>query len=204
MEGFTVSLAGKGTGFCGFGRFGSVFAVYVCFPCNRTSFAMESIDAPKRTNMKKTSIAGLAGLFFVAFIAGFLIMNTLQKYGTYLSTATVSLIVLLALLSLYVLYRGLKVKAFIEGKNPKLKPIYASHTLILAKTLSVTGAIFLGWFGAEIVSIIGMLQYAFAENTALLAGVTCAASVLLMISALLSEHFCTIPPPQGTQGEEGK
>lgn len=150
--------------------------------------------------MKPTKISNLVTAAALVGIAGFFVIQ--QMVGSGLPAPTIGLNIVLIQPSLAVILvlsaipmmryrRGLKKFEDDKGKRPApVDSAYAIRTLALAKAVSLTGSIFVGW-------TLGVLVYQLIspEGTKLLLTILGFVGALVMVAAgLFIENLFRIPP----------
>lgn len=77
----------------------------------------------------------------------------------------------------------------------KLNPFYAFRVLVLGQASALTGALLGGFALGLLIWVLSKqvlpVEYPLANVVALVAGIT------LMVSGIVTEHFCTLPPDDG-------
>lgn len=91
---------------------------------------------------------------------------------------------------------GWAVRQFLRGKRPLLDPIRAARTAVLAKASCYTGALLAGWYGGQVLVLVGDLGVPGNGGRAVAAGVAAAGAVVLAVVGLVVEGFCQVPPPE--------
>lgn len=94
-----------------------------------------------------------------------------------------------------VLSMGWAVRQFLQGKRPTLDPIRAARTAVLAKAACYTGAVLTGWYGGQVLAVIGDLDLPANPARATAAGIAAGGAVVLAVVGLVVEWFCRVPPP---------
>lgn len=105
----------------------------------------------------------------------------------------------LVLLAGLVLWLGLQVRQYLRGRKPDLDPIRAARTAVLGKASAFTGAALGGWYGAQLLVLLGDLVNEPLRRGALSAGAATLASLALAVVGLVVERCCRIPPPSGDE-----
>ncbi|WP_051198327.1 DUF3180 domain-containing protein [Bifidobacterium sp. AGR2158] len=80
-----------------------------------------------------------------------------------------------------------------------ITPERAVDTLILTKALALAGAVLLGWYGGELLMVLGHLQAPYYRRIAIECVVACAASLIDMVCGIIGEGFCQLPPSEGPE-----
>jgi len=97
---------------------------------------------------------------------------------------------------------GWAVRQATSGKGPKVEPVRAVRTVILAKASCYTGSLLLGWYVAQVLLVIGDLTIEPRRERALTAGAAALCSLVLAVVGLVVERFCQVPPPSDDAAEK--
>jgi len=97
---------------------------------------------------------------------------------------------------------GWAVRQGTNGKGPKVEPVRAVRTVILAKASCYTGSLLLGWYVAQVLLVVGDLANEPRRERALTAGVAAFCSLVLAVVGLVVERFCQVPPPSDDAAEK--
>lgn len=148
--------------------------------------------------MKPTKITNLLGLIVaVAAVSYFLIQqmigNGLPSPSTSINLVLLqpALAIILGLASIPMIRyrRGLRKFEDGKGKRPKLvEPGYAVRILALAKAVSLTGSIFVGWESAI------LLHQLSHESSLLLSILGVVGAILMVVVGVIVETLFRIPP----------
>lgn len=95
-----------------------------------------------------------------------------------------------------VLSMGWAVRQFLQGRRPDLSPIRAARTAVLAKASCYTGAVLVGWYGGQVLAVVGDLEIEAQRVRAGSAGLAVLGAVVLAVTGLVVEWFCRVPPPE--------
>lgn len=150
--------------------------------------------------MKPTKVSNLVTAAGLIGVAGFFVIQQLVGSGLPAPTIALSLVLIQPSLAIILVlsaipmmrYRsGLQKFETEQGKRPaRVDANYAVRTLALAKAVSLTGSIFVGWSGAVLV-----YQLISPEGTKLLFTVLGLVGALIMVAAgLVIENLFRIPP----------
>ena len=110
----------------------------------------------------------------------------------------------LLVLAVLVLRLGLQVRQYQRGKKPDLDPIRAARTAVLGKASAFSGAVLVGWYGAQVVVLVLDLANEHLRAAALSAGGATLGALVLAVVGLLVERFCRLPPPSDEASAEGE
>lgn len=101
-----------------------------------------------------------------------------------------------------VLWAASVVRAYLRGRRPTLDPLRAARAAALAKAASLTGALLTGWYAGQVLLALPHLQVESQQGRAWSAGSATVGAVLLVVSGLVAERFCQLPPP--SDGEDAR
>lgn len=153
--------------------------------------------------MKRTSAGVLVGAAFLGAVVGFGVDQVLTAMGRASITPAYSLSILFGFLALAVLAFAWPIRRAVLARPARhIDPFRAIRIAVLARASSLLAAL-TGGGG------IGLLLFVSTRGTVAPVGsltaivVTIAASVVLLVAALIAEKFCTLPKddddePDGT------
>lgn len=153
--------------------------------------------------MHRTRIRTLLVLAAAATALGWLTVRLLASQGWTLPQVPWLMFGVFLLISAVVLAMGWSVRQYLRGKHPSLDPIRAARTAVLAKACCYTGALLAGWYAAQVLDVLGDLAIEAQRNRAESAGLAVLGAVVLVISGLVVEGFCRIPPPEDPEQAAG-
>ena len=150
--------------------------------------------------MKPTKITNLITAAALTGVAGFFVIQQLVGNGLPAPTVGVNLVLIQPALAVILVLSAIPMmryrsglKKFEDGKAKqpaRVEPNYAVRTLALAKAVSLSGSIFIGWALAVLV-----YQLISPEGTKLLLPILGVAGALAMVVAgLIIENLFRIPP----------
>lgn len=146
--------------------------------------------------MSRTRPAALIVAALIGMAAGFGIDTALAMRGLAVIVPPISLAVALVLIAVVVLALAWPVRRAAKGER-RIDPFYALRAVVLAKSSAVAGALLAG---ASMGILIYLLTRAVVPlGSTLAAGGTVAAAVVLVIAALVAEHWCALPPDEPTE-----
>jgi hypothetical protein len=150
--------------------------------------------------VKATKLTNLAGIALVVAVVGYFVIQLLVgnglpaptiSSGIILIQPTLALILFLSAIPIIRYRRSLKKFLDSEGQRPKpVDPTYAVRSLAFAKSVSLTGSIFVGWQVAILVYQLLAPQTTSILNPAL--GILGAFSMAVV--GILVENLFRIPP----------
>lgn len=152
--------------------------------------------------MKPTKLATLVYITFGIAIVGYFVDNQFVGFGLPAPTAGLNLIILLPSLALILVLsaipmfryrRDLKKYLDAKGNRPRLvDSAYAVRTVALAKSFSLTGSIFLGWFAGLLV-----YQLTGTEQTRwILTSLAILGALVVIVAGLVVENLFRVPPDE--------
>lgn len=154
--------------------------------------------------MKPTKITNLITIALIVGVAGFFVIEQMVGNGLPAPTTGINIVLIQPALSVILIlsaipmmrYRsGLKKFETESGKRPaRVDSTYALRTLALAKAISLTGSIFVGWQ-------LGILVYQLIspEGTKLLLTILGLVGALVMVVVgLVVENLFRVPPDADT------
>ena len=130
-----------------------------------------------------------------AVVSGVL-LRTLAAYGVEAPEVPWLVVAVELLIAAVVFSMGWAVRQFLLGKRPDLSPIRAARTAVLAKASCWTGALLAGWYGGQVLAVLGDLDIEAQRERAAAAGLAVAGAVVLAVVGLVVEWFCRVPPPE--------
>lgn len=142
--------------------------------------------------MTRTTAGPLLLLALVGAIVGFVAGTLLAGQGRPVFVPPISLAIALVLIAAALLAGAWPVRRAAAGER-RIDPFYATRIVVLAKASALGGALLLG-------AASGILIYLLSRSivpvgSALTTGAALVGAVLLLVSALVAEHFCSVPPP---------
>ncbi len=156
--------------------------------------------------MKQTKISTLIGIAGVIAIAGEFLIRQMVGQGLPAPTTGLnivfiqpSLAVILTLSAIPMIRYRAGLKKFLDNKGPRPKPVdpaYAVRTLALAKAMSLTGSIFVGWQLAIL-----FYQLSLPEATSLIQTVLgLIGAIIMFVVGLVIENLFRVPPDRDGEG----
>ncbi len=143
--------------------------------------------------MKRTSAGILILLALAGGGAGFLVDHLLTTGGRATFTPSALLPVLLILLALAVLAFAWPIRRSVRGVSAaRVDPFRAVRVASLAKASSLLGALIAGFGGGLLVFLLSRPVSAQVGSIVAMV-VLIASAVVLVVAALVAEHFCTLP-----------
>ncbi|HEY0187109.1 MAG TPA: DUF3180 domain-containing protein [Cellulomonas sp.] len=146
--------------------------------------------------MQRTRVVTLVLVAVVAAAVGWAVLRALGSRGVVLPEVPVLVVGVLVVIAAVVLAMGLSVRQYLHGHRPTLNPIRAARTAVLAKAACYTGALLAGWYGAQVIDVLGDLGIEAQRSRAVCAGLAVLGSLVLAVVGLVVERMCRIPPPE--------
>lgn len=146
--------------------------------------------------MTRTTLKQLAVLFVVSLAIVWAGLQLLSRQGVYLPAATWHQSFACLVIAGLVTWGGLTVRSYIAGKKPELNGLLAARIAVFAKASSLGGALFMGWYGAQVLMALQNISIESQQSRALWAGVSVIASLALTICGMIAERNCQIPPSE--------
>ncbi len=107
------------------------------------------------------------------------------------------------LIAAVVLVMGWTVRQYQQGRRPSLDPLRAARTAVLAKASCYTGALLLGWYGGQGLSLLTDADVPGNGERAAAAGVAALGALVMVVVGLVVERMCRIPPPDAEEEARG-
>lgn len=149
--------------------------------------------------MTRTRPLPILALAAIGFAAAFLLDLVLAMQGRPVLVPPASLIVALLLIATALVALAWPVRRAAKGER-RIDPFYATRILVLAKA-SALGAALLTGAGAGI--LVYLLSRAVVPiGSSVTAAASLVAAVALLVSALVAEHFCSLPPEGDEDDDE--
>ncbi len=146
--------------------------------------------------MSRTRLASLGLLVLGSLAASWLLLKILEGRGVHLAAISWAVPVLLLVLAVAVFCCGLVLRAYRQGRRPGLKGPRAAQLVMWGKAASHAGALLIGWYGAQGLLTLPLLQFEAQSARALTAGAATVTAVILAVAGLATERFGELPPPQ--------
>jgi len=153
--------------------------------------------------MTRTSLSQILLLIAISLAGVWAALKLLARQGVYVPAVSWHQPFAIAVLAIAVTIAGLNVRAYMAGKKPKLSGVAAARIAVFAKSASLGGALFVGWYGAAILLAVENFNVESQQHRALWAAIAGVTSVVLIICALIAERNCQIPPADSEEKESG-
>ena len=146
--------------------------------------------------MHRTRWQTLLLVTVVAAAVTWIVLRAVAGRGGMLPTVPPLVVAVELLIAGVVFSMGWAVRQFLRGKRPQLNPIRAARTAVLAKASCYTGALLAGWYGGQVLALVGDLSVPGSGSRAIAAGIATAGALVLAGVGLVVEWFCRVPPPE--------
>jgi hypothetical protein len=140
----------------------------------------------------------LALLALVGLVLGYTLDLVLAMRGQPVVVPPPSLSVGLVLIAALLVALAWPVRRAATGER-RIDPFYATRVVVLAKASALAAALLAG--GATGIMTYLLTRSVVPLGSTLTATGTLVAAVVLLIAALVAEHFCRIPPDEDEKGE---
>lgn len=144
--------------------------------------------------MTRTKLSQLAMLAVLALTGSWGVLKLLARQGLHLPAVGWTQSIVLGVCALLILWGGFVVRAYLNGKRPKLSGLTAARIGVLAQAGSLAGALFTGWYAAQALLALENLSIESQQNRLLTAGVACLVAIGLVVCSYIAESNCQVPP----------
>ncbi|MGB8382962.1 MAG: DUF3180 domain-containing protein [Dermatophilaceae bacterium] len=145
-------------------------------------------------------------LAVVAFVVGglaFVLLRLLEGTGSAVPPPGWAAVLLLVFMAVGVYFAGLPVKRMRSGRpSPKIGPLRAARTLVLAQAAALTGAALIGWYAAQVLLLVPDLDVESQRGRLVPLAAVLVASALLVVSGLLVQRMCRLDEDQRDQRDD--
>lgn len=153
--------------------------------------------------MRRTPWPRLVGIALLATIVALAALRIAEAVGWVARPVPLLAPLAVGLIAAVVLGAGWNVRQYTRGKRPGLDPIVAARTVVLATAACYTGALLFGWYGAQVIAVLGDLAIAGRRAIAVSAGIGLLATLALTVVGVVVERWCEVRPPDD-EGEAGR
>ncbi len=154
--------------------------------------------------MQRTRLRTLLLLAAATAAIGWFVLRALSRHGRDVPAVPWPMVAVLVLLAVVVFVMGWQVRQYLRGKNPALDPVRAARTAALAKAACYAGALLTGWYAAQVLAVLDMLQIEAQRARAGAAALAVLGAVELVTAGMIAEWFCRIPPPDDGSPEAAR
>ena len=151
--------------------------------------------------MQRTRWQTLVTITIAAAAAAWLLLRLLERGSVYTPPVPWLVSAVMLVIAAVVLVMGWQVRQFLRGKRPRLNPLRAARTAVLAKASCYAGALLAGWYLAQVLVVLADLEILARRAQASSAAIATGAAVLLAVVGLVVEWFCRVPPPEDPEKE---
>lgn len=153
--------------------------------------------------MRRTAASPLLGLGLAGLVVAFLAELSAAAAGWAILVPPVTLPVALVLITGILLTLAWRIRQSTRGGSARrVDPFIAMRVAVLAKASSLAGSLLLGLGVGIVVYILTRTVVPAVASLWLAIGMALGAAILLA-GGLLAEHFCTIPPEDDHDHDEG-
>ena len=153
--------------------------------------------------MQRTRVQTLALIAVLVAFGCWLLLRELAGRGVGAPEVPWLVAAVEAVIAAAVLTLGWAVRQYLHGKRPNLNPIRAARTAVLAKACCYTGAVLTGWYGGQVLVVLGDLDVASQRARAGAATLAVVGALSMATAGLVVEWFCRIPPPEDGAADDG-
>lgn len=149
--------------------------------------------------MRRTSAGPVVLLTALGIVLGFGLDTALAARGQVAFVPPISLAVALVLIGALLIALALPVRRAAKGEK-RIDPFYATRVVILAQSSALGAALLLGLATGILVYLLSRTVIPVGSTLTTAAGVV--AAVLLLISALVAEYLCSLPPESDDDADD--
>ncbi len=153
--------------------------------------------------MRRTPWPRLVGIALLATLVASAVLRIAEAAGYVAHPVPLLAPLAVALIAAVVLGAGWNVRQYTRGRRPGLDPLVAARTVVLATAAGYTGALLSGWYGAQVIAVLGDLAIAGRREIAVSGTVGLVAALALGVVGLVVERWCEVRPPDD-EGEGGR
>lgn len=150
--------------------------------------------------MRRTPWARLLLIAVVTAAAATAVLRMVESRGVTLLPVPVLAATVIGLIAVVVGALGWNVRQYTRGKRPGMDMLVAARTVALATASAYTGALLTGWYAAQVIVVLGDLQFGPRREIAVSAGIAALAAVALAVVGLVAERWCEVPPSDDDEG----
>ncbi|ANP74075.1 DUF3180 domain-containing protein [Cryobacterium arcticum] len=153
--------------------------------------------------MKRTSPTPLIALGLVGLVVGFLAELAATAFSAPIFVPPLTLPLALVLIAVILVALAWPIRQATRGRSTRrVDPFRAMRVALLAKASSLSGSLLLG-VGLGIVAFILTRSVVPAVTSLWLAIGMALGAVILLVGGLVAEHFCTLPPDDDHDHDNG-
>jgi hypothetical protein len=153
--------------------------------------------------VKRTSATPLIALGLAGLVVGFLVELAATAWSAPIFVPPITLPLALGLIALILVGLAWPIRQATRGRaTRRVDPFMAMRIALLAKACSLSGTLLLG-VGLGIVAFILTRSVVPAVTSLWLAVGMALGAVILLVGGLVAEHFCTLPPGDDNDNDNG-
>jgi len=145
--------------------------------------------------MSRTRPLPLLIAVLVGVAAAYLLNIVLAMRGLAVLVLPASLVAALALIAVVLVALAWPVRRAAKGER-RIDPFFATRVVVLAKASALAGALLAGVATGILVYLLSRAVVPLGST--LIAGATVVAALVLVVAALVVEHWCSLPPDEPT------
>lgn len=154
--------------------------------------------------MQPVRISCLVALAALVAVVGWALLAVLAPRGVRPGPVPVLADVVVLVLAAGTLGAGFRVRAYLRGRRPGLDPVVAARTAVLAQAAALTGALLVGWYGAQVLVTLPDLDIAVFAARARAAGAAVLCALVLAVAGVVVERWCRIDSPNDDEPADGQ
>ncbi|HEX5534933.1 MAG TPA: DUF3180 domain-containing protein [Actinomycetales bacterium] len=143
--------------------------------------------------MKATKWPALVLLALVGVVLGWSVTRVLESGGSVMPLPVTALVAMLVIATA-VLVVGIPVRRWNRGdRSRRLDPLRAARTAVLAKASSHSGALLIGWYLGQGLTLIPDLHIEPRRSRLIVAVLAMLAALTMVVAGLITERWCRLP-----------
>jgi len=154
--------------------------------------------------VSRTRVTTLVLVALAVLAVAWAVLRLAQTRGAYPPAVPWAVPVVIAVLAAGVLAGGLLVRGYLHGSRPSLHGVRAARLTMLGKAAAHAGAALAGWYGAQAVLLLPLLEFEPERARLAPALAACAASVVLAAAGMVTERLGRLPPPTDDLTADGE
>lgn len=154
--------------------------------------------------MQPVRVSRLVALAAVVAVVGWALLALLAPQGVRPGPVPVLADVVVLVLAAGTLVAGLRVRSYLGGRRPGLDPVFAARTAVLAQAAALTGALLVGWYGAQVLVTLPDLDIAVFAARARAGGAAVVCALILAVVGVIVERWCRIDTPSDDEPGDGQ
>lgn len=154
--------------------------------------------------MQPVRISRLLALALAVALGGWAVLLVLAPQGIRPGPVPVLADAVVLVIAAGTLVAGFRVRSYLRGRRPGLDPVVAARTAVLAQAAALTGALLVGWYGAQVLVAVGDLEIAAFAARARAAGAAVLCALVLGVVGVVVERWCRIDSPHDDEPGDGQ